>query len=358
MNIANILHERIASGDIGIDVRKSRGWSAWHHHQISPQDVTIVTPRDKGAFLWAIQRCRDESIPYELVGGGTSTAKPSGVGVQVETRCLDTLIIDETAQELIVGAGVAIDAAEAFVAEKGWTLGQWIGSGATATIGGSIVTNAMGILTGRYGTLEDAISAAEIVDSSGEPLWVTAAGLANSTSPTILSVRLPLWLCPDGRAVARFDGADDAFAAIRHIATARLVPAHISVDHSGAITVIVEGETHLETARYQLIAAILQKHGAVQDQTLDQNRHWDRLMSSNPWTVNAGGKCWTDRIRVHTPWSDCANVLDTWAQRAVQAGAELTWFALNPTVSGMCFVFDVTIPGTTIEPEWLFAERP
>ena len=353
MNIANILHERIVAGDIGIDVRKSRGWSPWHQHGLSQRDVTIVTPRDKGAFLWAVQRCLDVCFPYELVGGGTSTAKPAGADVQIETKCLDTLFIDEAAQELIVGAGVTIDAAEVYVAEKGWTLGQWLGSGATATIGGSIVTNAMGILTGRYGSLRDSISSAEVVDSTGDVSWVSASDFRSLVSPTILTVRLPLWLSPDGRALARFVGAGDPFAALRQVTTARLLPAHISVDQSGAITVIAEGETHLETARYQLIAAILQKHGAVQDLALDQNRHWDTLISTNPWSSNAGGDCWADRILVHATWASCADVLDEWTQRANRAGAELTWQAVNPSLSGVCFIFDVNIPATTVEPEWL-----
>lgn len=353
VNIANILHERIVAGDIGIDVRKSRGWSPWHQHGLSQRDVTNVTPRDKGAFLWAIQRCLDARCPYELVGGGTSTAKPAGSDVQIETKCLDTLFIDEAAQELIVGAGVTIDAAEAYVAEKGWTLGQWLGSGATATIGGSIVTNAMGILAGRYGTLRDSISSVEVVDSTGDVSWVSASDFRSLVSPTILAVRLPLWLSPDGRALARFVGADDPFAAMRQVTTARLLPAHISVDQSGAITVIAEGETHLETARYQLIAAILQKHGAVQDLAIDQNRHWDTLISANPWSSNAGGGCWADRILVHAKWASCADDLDDWTQRANLAGAELTWQAVNPSLSGVCFIFDVNLPATTVEPEWL-----
>lgn len=353
VNIANILHERIAAGDISIDVRKSRGWSPWHQHGLRQRDVTIVTPRDKDAFLWVVKRCMDSRFPYELVGGGTSTAKPSGVDVQIETKCLDTLFIDEAAQELIVGAGVTIDAAEAFVAEKGWTLGQWLGSGATATIGGSIITNANGILAGRYGTLRDAISSVEVVDVTGNVSWVSAYEFRTSASPTLLTVRIPLWLSPDGRALARFVGAGDPFSALRQVTTARLLPAHISVDQSGAITVIAEGETHLETARYQLIAAILQKHGAVQDLALDQNRHWDTLISANPWSSNAVGNSWADRILVHATWAACADVLNDWTQRANRAGAALTWNAVNPSHLGVCLIIDINIPAATVEPEWL-----
>ena len=353
MNIANILHERIAAGDVSIDVRKSRGWSPWHQHGLCQRDVTIVTPRDKDAFLWVVKRCMDSQFPYELVGGGTSTSKPSGVDVQIETKCLDTLFIDEAAQELIVGAGVTVDSAEAFVAERGWTLGQWLGSGATASIGGSIVTNAMGILAGRYGTLRDAISSVEVVDAIGISTWASAADFRMMPSPTLLTVRIPLWLSPEGRALARFVGAGDPFTALRQVTTARLLPAHISVDQSGAITVIAEGETHLETARYQLIAAILQKHGAVQDLALDQNRHWDTLISANPWSSNAGGDSWADRIFVQTTWEACAGVLDNWTQRAIRAGAALTWNAVNPSHLGVWLIIDINIPATTVEPEWL-----
>ena len=211
----------------------------------------------------------------------------------------------------------------------------------------------MGILTGRYGTLRDAISSAEVVDSTGDVSWVSASDFRSLVSPTILAVRLPLWLSPDGRALARFLGAGDPFAAMRQVTTARLLPAHISVDQSGAITVIAEGETHLETARYQLIAAILQKHGAVQDVALDQNRHWDTLISTNPWSSNAGGDSWADRILVHATWASCADVLDKWTQCANRAGAALSWQAVNPSLSGVYFIFDVNVPSTTGEPSWL-----
>lgn len=357
MNTATLLHERIAAGDIRIDVRKSRGWSPWHQHGLLDHDVTIVTPGDKEAFLWTVKRFRGARCHYALVGGGTSTNKPSTADVQIETKCLDTLFIDDAAQELVVGAGVTVDAAEAFVAEKGWTLGQWLGSGATATIGGSIVTNAIGILAGRYGNLRDAATSIEIVDASGNAAWVSAREVFETAGPTMLTVRFPLWLSPNGRALARFTGVGSPFTAIRQIVTARLQPAHLSVDQSGTVTVIAEGETHLETARYQLIAAILQKHGGQPEQLLDQTAHWETMLSINPWTQNSSGGYWADRIRVAADWGSYLSVLDHWTHHATSTGATLTWRAVNPTVTGVTLVFDVAVPAVSDEPEWITDAR-
>lgn len=354
VNIANILHEGIASGAITVDIRKQRGWSPWHHHGAVNGDVTVVSPRSQAAFVSVLTACHTAGLSCAFLGGGTSTQKPSPRDVLIETSCLDALYIDENAQELVVGAGIYVDRAEAFVAEKGWTLGQWLGSGATSTIGGAIATNASGILSGRYGNLRDTFTAADVIDVDGNVRSVSRSEFFLLASPVIVSVRVPLWPSPDGRAVARFTGTSDPFVVMRHVATARLMPAHLSLDNHGVITVIVEGEPHLETARYQLIAAILQKHGAVQDTSLDQNRHWDSLLSTNPWSANAGGSHWADRIVVPSAWSTYRERLESWTDMARRAGGMLTWRATNPTTAGLELVIDLKIPYQGTEPDWIY----
>ena len=354
VNTDYILQKLVDMGIAMVDVRDVRGWSPWHQHGITSGKASYITPQDRDAFIQTLKHCHDNGLYYTLIGGGTATSKPCGADVLIVTECLKALSIDTSAEELIVGAGVAIETAEAFVAEHGWTLGQWLGSGATATIGGAIVTNANGILAGRYGNFMDAVTLIEILDQSGNTSWLSPATYRSLPDAVILAVRLPLWLSPDGRAVARFVGAGDPLAALRQVATARLMPAHISVDQSGTITVIVEGEPHLETARYQLIAAILQKQGAVQDLTLDQGKHWDTLLSSNPWSANAAGDVWADRIVLTVSWSDYSQVLNTWMLRAQSAGAELTWRAMNPTQNGVQLILDFHLDGVKTGPDWLY----
>jgi FAD/FMN-containing dehydrogenase len=347
------LQNLVDLGVVTVDVRDVRGWSPWHQHGLTARKATYLAPRDRDAFIQTLKHCHDTGLNYTLIGGGTATSKPAETELFISTECLNTLSIDTAAEELEVGAGVAIETAESFVAEHGWTLGQWMGSGATATIGGALVTNATGILTGRYGNINEAVTLIEILDQSGNTSWISPAAYRSTLGAIILGVRIPLWLSPDGRAVARFVGAGDPLAALRQVATARLMPAHISVDQSGTITVIVEGEPHLETARYQLIAAILQKHGATQDLSLDQGKHWDALLASNPWSANATGAVWADRIVMAATWIDYQQVLETWMQRASSAGAEVTWRAINPTPQGVQLILDFQLPGVKTAPEWL-----
>jgi len=354
VNIDNKLQQLIGAGLATVDVRDVRGWSPWHQHGVRAERAIFVTPRDRSAFVKTVEILSGSGISYELVGGGKSTSRPSAAKVFIDTKCLDLLTIDPETQELVAGAGVAIDTAEAFVAPHGWTLGQWLGSGSTATIGGAIVTNASGVLDGRYGSFRDAISFVETIDQTGSISWVDASTFRPGDDVHILGARVPLWLSPDGRAVARFTGVIDPFAALRQIATARLAPAHISVNHLGEITVIVEGEPHLETARYQLIAAILQKHGAVQDITLDQTQQWDSLLMANPWSANAARGAWADRITQSAPWSEVKLHVETWSKRAKSAGAELKWRAVKPTPSGVQLVIDISISGIESEPLWLY----
>ncbi len=347
------LQNLVDLGVATVDVRDVRGWSPWHQHGLTAGKATYVNPRDRDAFIQTVKHCHDNGLNYTLIGGGTATSKPGETDLFISTECLNALSIDTAAEELEVGAGVAIETAESYVAEHGWTLGQWMGSGATATIGGAIVTNATGILAGRYGNINEAVTMVEILDQSGKTSWISPAAYRITPDAIILGVRIPLWLSPDGRAVARFVGAGDPLAALRQVATARLMPAHMSVDQSGTITVIVEGEPHLETARYQLIAAILQKHGAVQDLSLDQGKHWDALLASNPWSPNATGAVWADRIVLTAAWTDYQQQLETWIQRASSAGAEVTWRAINPTPQGVRLILDVQLPGAKTAPDWL-----
>jgi hypothetical protein len=356
VNTDYIFQNVVDAGLATVDVRDVRGWSPWHQHETTSAKATFVTPRDRDAFVLTLQKFNDAGISYELIGGGTATTKPSGATVFIVTSGLDSLAIDHEKQELLVGAGVAIDVAEGYVAEHGWTLGQWLGSGGTATIGGAIATKASGILAGRYGILSDAVTDVEIMDSRGNTNWVNVSTYKTGSSHCLLAARVPLWLSPDGRAVARFAGAVDPLVALRQVATARLLPAHISVDQSGLITIIVEGEPHLETARYQLIAAILQKHGAVQDATLDQSKHWDTLLSANPWSANAAKGTWADRIVQTAEWPSVNLLLETWRKRAERAGAELTWRAVNPTANGVQLILDFRIAEVTNEPGWLYGE--
>ena len=354
VNIDNKLQQLLGAGLATVDVRDVRGWSPWHQHGMHKERATFVTPRDRSAFVKTLEVLSGSGIAYELVGGGTSTSRPSAAKVFIDTKCLDLLTIDPETQELVVGAGVAVDTAEAFVSPHGWTLGQWLGSGNTATIGGAIATNATGVLAGRYGSFRDAISFVETIDQTGNISWVDASTFRSSGDVHILGARVPLWLSPDGRAVARFTGVIDPFAALRQVATARLAPAHISVDHLGEITIIVEGEPHLETARYQLIAAILQKHGAVQDITLDQTQYWDSLLMANPWSANASSGVWADRIVQTARWSEVKPQIESWSKRAKSAGAELKWRAVNPTSNGVQLVIDISVSGTESEPHWLY----
>jgi len=351
----NALMKLVDSGLAAVDMRDVRGWSPWHQHGSLEQRAHFVSPHDRRSFIEVIQHLRSDGISFRLHGGGTATCKAIQAPVLIETRCLDTLHIDLETQELVVGAGVAIDTAEAFVSDHGWTIGQWLGSGASATIGGSIATRASGILAGRYGNLSDCVTSVETLDAFGTASWVqTPATGLHSGDDLIISARVPLWLSPDGRAVAIFVGVIEPLNALRQIATARLMPAHISLDQDGAITVIVEGEPHLETARYQLIAAILQKHSGLQDSTLEQGGHWESLLSANPWSANALGDTWADRIVTNASWTNATQIIELWAKKAAKAGGKVTWRAVNPTFSGVKIIFDFLIPQTQCEPSWMY----
>jgi hypothetical protein len=87
--------------------------------------------------------------------------------------------------------------------------------------------------------------------------------------------------------------------------------------------------------------------------SLDQGKHWDALLASNPWSANATGAVWADRIVIAATWIDYQQVLETWMQRASSAGADLTWIAINPTPQRVQFILDLQLPGVKTAPDWL-----
>jgi FAD/FMN-containing dehydrogenase len=140
-----------------------------------------------------------------LVGGGV----PRGGEVVVVTTRLDHLgDIDVVAREVTVGAGASLAAVRAHAAAAGLAYGVDLAARDSATIGGTVATDAGGIRVVRYGTTRDQVLAVEVVRSDGRIEVVDdARGLdevvgSEGTHGIVTAVRLRLHLAPAHRAVA------------------------------------------------------------------------------------------------------------------------------------------------------------
>jgi FAD/FMN-containing dehydrogenase len=115
-----------------------------------------------------------------LVGGGVP--RPGRPQVVVSTTRLASVApVDVQAGQLLVGAGVTLEAAQAAARAAGFEVGIDLAARGTATVGGMVATNAGGIHVVRNGTMRARVAGVEAVMADGSVLR-RLAGLAKDTA--------------------------------------------------------------------------------------------------------------------------------------------------------------------------------
>lgn len=119
-----------------------------------------------------------------LVGGGV----PDG-DVVLDLRRLDAIEVDPVAGQVRAGAGATLAAVQAAARAAGLRYGVDLASRDSATVGGSIATNAAGLRAVRLGDTRAQLIDVEAVLSTGAVL--TRTGLTRDNS----GYDLPRWIC-------------------------------------------------------------------------------------------------------------------------------------------------------------------
>jgi FAD/FMN-containing dehydrogenase len=186
-----------------------------------------------------IRVCARSSVPVVPQGGNTGLVGggiPHG-GVLLSLRRLSRLDqVDELAGQVTAGAGATIADLRAHVARAGLEYGVDLAARDSATVGGTIATNAGGIQTVRYGHTRDQVLGVEAVladgsvisrlgglqtDNSGYELAQLLAG-SEGTLGVITAARLRLWR-PVPVTLTLLAGVDDVAAAAVLVAEIRAV---------------------------------------------------------------------------------------------------------------------------------------
>jgi FAD/FMN-containing dehydrogenase len=210
-------------------------WTRRYHGQA----LCVVRPGSTDEVAQVIRVCARFNVPVVpqggntgLVGGGT----PHG-GVLLSLRRLSRLDqVDELAGQVTAGAGATIADLRAHVARAGLEYGVDLAARDSATVGGTIATNAGGIQTVRYGHTRDQVLGVEAVladgsvisrlgglqtDNSGYELAQLLAG-SEGTLGVITAARLRLWR-PVPVTLTLLAGVDDIAAAAALVAEIRAV---------------------------------------------------------------------------------------------------------------------------------------
>lgn len=134
----------------------------------------VVRPADTGQVAEVLALCDAERIAVVPQGGNTGLVG-GGVPLQGELvlslRRLDALgPVDEVAAQVTAGAGATLAALQAHVAPHGLAYGVDLAARGSATVGGTVATNAGGVHVLRWGSTRRQLLGIEAVTADGRVL--------------------------------------------------------------------------------------------------------------------------------------------------------------------------------------------
>ncbi len=171
----------------------------------------VARPGTTGQVAAVVQVCARHRVPVVPQGGNTGLvggSVPAQGGVVLSTRRLRRLDpVDTLAGQVTAGAGVTVAGLHAHVHAAGLEYGISLASRDSATVGGTIATNAGGLYTIRYGGTRAQLLGVEAVladgsvisrlggvraDNTGYDLAQLLAG-SEGTLGIVTAARLRLW---------------------------------------------------------------------------------------------------------------------------------------------------------------------
>jgi alkyldihydroxyacetonephosphate synthase len=132
----------------------------------------VVIPKDDAGVVAALNIASAHNMPVVPWGGGSGTqggSVPVRGGLVVDLKGLDRIIeIDERSLTVTAEAGVNGKALERALNERGLMLPHYPASAEWATVGGYVAARGSGVLSTRYGKIEDLVVALRVAMPTGE----------------------------------------------------------------------------------------------------------------------------------------------------------------------------------------------
>jgi FAD/FMN-containing dehydrogenase len=209
-----------------------------------------VAPADAAQVAAVLLACGEAGVAVVPQGGNTGLAAgavPPAGSVVLLTRRLTRLDVDPVAGAATVGAGVTVAELDRAAAAHGLAYGVDLASRDTATLGGTIATNAGGLRVVGYGPTRAQVQGLEVVLADGrvlsrlggvrkEAVGPDLAGLfvgSEGILGVVTAARLRLVPRPAERCVAVL-GVDGVPAALRLLPSLRALPGLLSLEYVGA----------------------------------------------------------------------------------------------------------------------------
>src|SRR3954463_13376625 len=132
----------------------------------------VVVPRSEEDVAAVLRVAAAHAVPVVAWGGGSGTqggAVPVDGGLVIDLRGLDRIIeIDERSMTVTAQAGVNGDVLERALNERGLMFPHYPASSQWATVGGYIAARGSGVLSTRYGKIEDLVVSLRVALAGGQ----------------------------------------------------------------------------------------------------------------------------------------------------------------------------------------------
>src|SRR4051794_23686980 len=139
----------------------------------------VAVPRTEDDVAAALRVATDYNVPVVAWGGGSGTqggAIPVHGGLVIDVRALDQIVvIDERSMCVTAQAGVNGRALEQALNERGLMLPHYPASSEWATVGGYVAARGSGVLSTRYGKIEDLVLSLRVALAGGELIDTVSA---------------------------------------------------------------------------------------------------------------------------------------------------------------------------------------
>ena len=132
----------------------------------------VAIPRSEDEVAAALAVAASYGVPVVAWGGGSGTqggAVPVHGGLVIDLRGLDQIVeIDERSLTVTAQAGVNGNELERVLNERGLMFPHYPASSEWATVGGYVAARGSGVLSTRYGKIEDLVLSLRVALASGE----------------------------------------------------------------------------------------------------------------------------------------------------------------------------------------------
>jgi alkyldihydroxyacetonephosphate synthase len=194
--LAAVLGEdAVRTGDAQLDAYTADTyWPALHARAAGTplgRPEVVAVPRREEDVARILRLAGEHRIPVVAWGGGSGTqggAVPVGGGLVVDLRELDAIVaVDDVSMTVTAQAGINGNVLERALNERGLMLPHYPASSEWATVGGYVAARGSGVLSTRYGKIEDLVLGLRVALPDGT-LFDSVAAPRHAVGPDLTSL--------------------------------------------------------------------------------------------------------------------------------------------------------------------------